>query len=219
MKLYNMNLSNFATKSRIVIYEKGANVEIAAVPGGDNQVARISQEINPLGKIPALDADGTIVAESETINEYFEDKFPNPPLLPKGPRRAPKCAASPGFTTSMSSHRARPVGHLNPKTRDDKMVTEKLTELQGGSTYSKRMLAPTGNFAAGPEFSLADCALAPTTFFLVNMLPASGLSRLWTGRPKFAAWWGKARGASLGQESSRRNGRGIKGVYGRRPLS
>ena len=32
MKLYNVNLSNFATKSRLVIYEKGINVEL--VPMG-----------------------------------------------------------------------------------------------------------------------------------------------------------------------------------------
>ena len=32
MKLYNMNLSNFATKCRIAIYDKGAQVEIVPVP-------------------------------------------------------------------------------------------------------------------------------------------------------------------------------------------
>jgi len=63
MKLYNMNLSNFASKSRIAIYDKGLNIEIAAIPG-NNLKSPEYLKINPLGKTPALDADGTIVAES-----------------------------------------------------------------------------------------------------------------------------------------------------------
>src|SRR5690348_12905724 len=59
MKLYGMNLSNFATKSRIVVYEKGANIEIAAPPGGMKSPEYL--KINQLGKIPTLDADGTII--------------------------------------------------------------------------------------------------------------------------------------------------------------
>jgi glutathione S-transferase len=192
MKLYNMNLSNFATKSRIVIYEKGANVEIAAVPGGDNKSPEYLK-INPLGKIPTLDADGTIIAESETINEYLEDKFPNPPLLPKGAEARAKVRS---FTRLHDLYVEPPLralfAHLNPKTRDDKVVTEKLTELQGRLDLLEGMLAPAGNYAAGPDFSLADCALAPTTFFLVNMLPGFGAKSALDGRPKFAAWWGKA---------------------------
>ncbi len=41
MKLYNLNLSNFATKSRLVIYEKGLNIEMAPIPGGGLKLARI----------------------------------------------------------------------------------------------------------------------------------------------------------------------------------
>ena len=32
MKLYNMNLSNFATKCRIAIYDKNVDFEIAPIP-------------------------------------------------------------------------------------------------------------------------------------------------------------------------------------------
>ena len=35
MRLYNMNLSNFASKCRLAIYEKNAPVEIVPIPGGD----------------------------------------------------------------------------------------------------------------------------------------------------------------------------------------
>ena len=35
MKLYNANLSNFASKCRLAIYEKNAPVELVPIPGDD----------------------------------------------------------------------------------------------------------------------------------------------------------------------------------------
>ena len=51
MKLYNLNLSNFATKCRIAIYEKGADVEIVAPPGG-NMKSPEYFENQPAGQNP-----------------------------------------------------------------------------------------------------------------------------------------------------------------------
>lgn len=190
MKLYNLNLSNFATKCRIAIYEKGANVEIVAIPGG-NMKSPEYLKINPLGKIPALDADGTIIPESEVINEYLEEKFPNPPLLPKS---AEARAHVRWFTRYHDLYLDPPIralfAHLNPKSRDEKVVNEKLSEIQQRLDQLESMLA-AGGFAAGSEFTLADCALVPTTFFYVNMLPGFGAKSPLEGRPKYTAWWNK----------------------------
>jgi glutathione S-transferase len=41
--------------------------------------------INPVGKVPALIEDGIVVHDSTIINEYLEDKYPKPPLLPRDP--------------------------------------------------------------------------------------------------------------------------------------
>ena len=40
---------------------------------------------NPYGKIPVIDDDGKILFESCIINEYLDDKYPSPPLMPKDP--------------------------------------------------------------------------------------------------------------------------------------
>jgi len=191
MKLYNMNLSNFATKSRIVVYEKGANIEMAAIPGSGMKSPEYLQ-INPLGKVPTLDADGIMIAESEVINEYLEDKFPNPPLMPATPEGKAKVRALTRFHDLYLDPPLRALfPQLNPKTRDDKVVTEKLGELQTRLDQLEMMLA-SGGFAAGAEFTLADCALAPTTFFITNLLPGFDAKPPLEGRPKLAAWWTKA---------------------------
>jgi len=188
MKLYNVNLSNFATKSRLVIYEKGLNIEMAPIPGAGLSSPEYAQ-INPLGKTPALDADGLLIPESEVINEYLEDKYPTPPLLPKSPEGRAKVRIVTRFHDLYLEPPLRALfGQLNPKSRDEKVVNERLTEFNQRLDQLESMLSPSG-FAAGGEFSLADCALAPTMFFATNMLPGFGAKPALEGRPKLEAWW------------------------------
>jgi len=187
MKLYNMNLSNFATKSRLVIYEKGLKVDMVEPPGGSHSAEYL--KINPLGKIPTLDADGLIIPESETINEYLEDKFPEKPLLPKSPEARAKVRT---FTRFHDLYLEPPLralfGHMNPKSRDEKVVNEKLTGVNKRLDELEKMLGESG-FAAGAEFTLADCSIAPTMFFVTNLLPMFGAKPPSEGRPKIASWW------------------------------
>ncbi|HEY1236190.1 MAG TPA: glutathione S-transferase family protein [Candidatus Binatia bacterium] len=42
-------------------------------------------ELNPYGKIPVLVEDGKVLFESCIINEYLDEKYPTPPLMPKDP--------------------------------------------------------------------------------------------------------------------------------------
>ncbi|HYB90130.1 MAG TPA: glutathione S-transferase family protein [Candidatus Binataceae bacterium] len=188
MKLYSMNLSNFATKSRIAIYDKGLKIEIVAPPGGDLHSTEYLK-VNPLGKIPALDADGLIIAESEVINEYLEDKFPTPALLPKSAEGRARVRL---FTRFHDLYLEPPLRALfpmmNPKTRDEKVVAEKLKDLSARLDQLEKMLADSG-FACGADFTLADCALAPTMFFIANLLPMFGAKPAVEGRPKLTAWW------------------------------
>ncbi|MHB8382615.1 MAG: glutathione S-transferase family protein [Candidatus Binataceae bacterium] len=188
MKLYNMNLSNFATKCRIAIYDKGAPVEIVPVPNNDSKSPEYLR-INPLGKVPAMDADDLMIAESEVINEYLEDKFPTPALLPKSPEGRARVRA---FTRFHDLYLEPPLralfGQMNPKTREDKVVNEKLSDINLRLDQLDKMLAESG-FACGSEFTLADCALAPTIFYTVNLLGMFGAKPPLEARPKVAAWW------------------------------
>jgi glutathione S-transferase len=188
MKLYNMNLSNFATKCRIAIYDKGVKVDVVPIPGNDSKSPEYLK-LNPLGKVPTLDADGVVIGESETINEYLEDKFPTPALLPKSPEGRARVRS---FTRFHDLYLEPPLRALfpqmNPKTRDEKVVNDKLTELNTRLDQLEKLLADSG-FATGGDFTLADCALAPTTFFAVNMLGMFGAKPPLEGRPKLAAWW------------------------------
>lgn len=187
MKLYNMNLSNFATKCRLVIYEKGLNIEMAPIPGGDLHSAEYAK-INPLGKTPALDVDGLLIPESEVINEYLEDKYPTPPLLPKSPEDRAKVRILTRFHDLYLEPPLRALfNQMDPKTRDEKVIGEKVADFKNRLDQLEKMLAGSG-FACGANFTLADCALVPTMFFVTNLMPVFGVYPL-DGHPKLAAWW------------------------------
>ncbi len=190
MKLYSADLSNFAAKCRLAIYEKQIPVEIVPIPGGDLKSPEYLK-VYPMGKTPALEADGQIIGESEIINEYLEEKFPDKPLLPKNPEQR---ARSRGFGRFHDLYLEPPLRALFPqvsaKEKDQKFISEKLTEISTRLDQLEAMLS-SGPYALGSEFTFADCSLVPTFFFLNLMPPMLGGKPFSEGRPKITAWWAK----------------------------
>jgi len=190
MKLYNLNLSNFASKCRLAIYEKGAPVEITPIPGGDLKSPEYIK-VYPMGKTPCLQVDGQIIGESEVINEYLEEKFPAKPLLPKDSEGR---ARSRTISRFHDLYLEPPLRALFPqasaKEKDQKLIAEKLADIALRLDQLEQMLS-SGPYALGNSFTLADCALVPTCFFMNIMLPMLGAPAFTNGRPKLAAWWTK----------------------------
>jgi len=80
------------------------------------------------------------------------------------------------------------IAQANPAARDPKVVGERLAELTARLDQLENLLADEG-FAAGPSFTFADCALAPTTFIANNVLPFFGSKPAVEGRPRLSRWW------------------------------
>ena len=83
IKLYDFPMSPRARKTRIVLAEKGLQYEkvnIDITKGEQKKPEYLA--INPYGKVPALQDNGTTVYESSIVMEYLNDKYPNPPLMP-----------------------------------------------------------------------------------------------------------------------------------------
>jgi glutathione S-transferase len=186
MKLYTLPLSNFGNKSVIVAYEKGLKLEVVPPPGDIKSPEYLA--INPLGKIPALQVNGMVISESEVINEYLEDKFPSPPLLPKEPE-ARACVR--GFTRHHDLYLDPPMRALffqmDPKTRNAEVVKQSLAELDKQLDYLESRIGSP--WAAGQSFTLADCALAPSIWYVGKIAPAFGAGDPFLKRPKLKAWF------------------------------
>jgi glutathione S-transferase len=83
IKLYTFPPSTNSRKVRIALIEKGLEFERINVDlSKREQKTPEFLKIHPFGQIPALDDEGFIVYDSTIINEYLEDEYPYPPLMP-----------------------------------------------------------------------------------------------------------------------------------------
>ena len=84
IKLYTYPASSNSRKVRVVLLEKGLEFERITIDlSKREQKSPEYLKIHPFGTVPALDDEGFVVYDSTMINEYLEDEYPYPPLMPK----------------------------------------------------------------------------------------------------------------------------------------
>jgi glutathione S-transferase len=84
IKLYTFPPSTNSRKVRIALLEKGLEFERVNVDLSKREQKNPEYlKIHPYGQVPALDDEGFVVYDSTVINEYLEDEYPYPPLMPK----------------------------------------------------------------------------------------------------------------------------------------
>jgi glutathione S-transferase len=189
LRLYSFELSPYAARCRLAIYRKGLDVEIAEPPEGGT-AGEAYRAINPIGKVPALVLDdGTVIPESAVIVEYLEDRFPAPALLP----RAPEARARARLIARMAEIYLLPALHplfdqFFAEQRDPARVEVGVTGSRKALDQLERFTAADG-WAAGPDFSLADCALVPVMFAVTGVLGAFGQQEPLGGQPRLDGYW------------------------------
>lgn len=75
----------FAQRTHMALIEKGlefkrTEIDLAAKPDWFN-------DVSPYGKVPVLRHGDAVLYESSIINEYLEEAFPTPPLMPTSQER------------------------------------------------------------------------------------------------------------------------------------
>ncbi len=80
-KLYHVPLSPFCRKVRLCLAEKRIEVELIEERYWEQQPDFLRR--NPAGKVPILRFEDRVMSESTPICEYIEERFPEPPLMPK----------------------------------------------------------------------------------------------------------------------------------------
>lgn len=84
IKLYYHVDCPYSQKVRIVLAEKDLEHELVHVDlaRGEQKTAEF-RKLNPLGKVPVLIDEDVVVYDSTIINEYLDEEYPNPPLMPE----------------------------------------------------------------------------------------------------------------------------------------
>ena len=84
LTLYDAARCPFCARVRIVLAEKQVPYEAVAIDL-DDRPAWIMAKNPPAGRVPVLEEDGWVLPESAVIDEYLDERYPEPPLLPVDP--------------------------------------------------------------------------------------------------------------------------------------
>ncbi|MEM6637734.1 MAG: glutathione S-transferase family protein [Pseudomonadota bacterium] len=165
VRLYHVPLSPYCRKVRLSLAEKKIEVDLV-----EERYWEATPEFlrrNPAAKVPVLRIDTHTMAESAAICEYLEERFPDPPLMPKG--------------TAERYEVRRLVGWFDDKFHHEvtsKLLYERVNKKVSGQGYPEAANVKAGarairyhidymgtlldarRWLAGPNLTLADFAAA-----------------------------------------------------------
>ncbi|GAA0516824.1 MAG: glutathione S-transferase [Bordetella sp. SCN 67-23] len=157
MVLYSGTTCPFSQRCRFVLFEKGMDFEIR-----DVDLYNKPEDIavmNPYGQVPILVERDLVLYESNIINEYIDERFPHPQLMPADPvMRARARLFLFNFEKELFVH----VGTL--EARESRADEKALEQARQQIRDRLSQLAPIflkNKFMLGEEFSMLDVAIAP----------------------------------------------------------
>jgi glutathione S-transferase len=173
MELFYHPLSSYSWKALIALYERDIpfTCKMLEEPG----VAAQWMDLWPIARFPVLRDGDRIVAEASIIVEYLDRKGTGPFMpIPADPDEALEARLMDrlfdnyvmGPLQTAVSEKIRPP-HAN---RDPWGVDQARAMLAKAYDLIEARIAERA-WAAGPAFSLADCAAAPSLFYADHILP------------------------------------------------
>ncbi len=152
MNLYSGTTCPFSHRCRIVLYEKGMDFQVIDVDlfAKQEDIA----VINPYGRVPVLVERDLILYEPNIINEYIDERFPHPQLMPPDPiMRARARQLLITMEREVFSHIEALEKNLKTADKARQTIRERLTEMASIFVKQKHMLCE--------DFSMLDVAIAP----------------------------------------------------------
>ena len=148
----------FAQRTRMALMEKGIDFTLTEIDLDDKP--DWFWEISPYGKVPVIRHNGTVVFESAVINEYLEEVFPDPPLLP----RDPAARAQARIWIDFANVRFTPQVYklmLAQEPERQAVHAEKLTEALLMMEHEGLGKLSDGPYWLGEQVSLVDLSFLP----------------------------------------------------------
>ena len=165
MALYSSDRDIHCHRVRFVLAEKGINVDIIDITSDESAAADLA-ELNPYNETPTLVDRDLLLHNAGVINDYLDERYPHPPLMPVDP---------------VSRARLRLVHHRvlrdwYPLAAELENTTRKKADTARQqlkeSIVAANDLFKHSDFMLGDELSLVDCTLGP----LFWRLPVYGIN-------------------------------------------
>ena len=188
--LYDAVPSSNSDRVKIALHEKGLPYErVTLVLANKDQKRPEFLKLNPYGKVPVINDGGQVLFESCIINEYLDEKYPDPPLMPKDPylRGRGRVLVDYALNYIHEPYWALRGEMLKPEAARNSAVLEDTRQsLRALLQYLEDALGDKPYFLGG--LSLCDIAILPRFLRMetYGVLPARGLPRInaWLQRLK-----------------------------------
>ena len=187
IKLYDFLPCPFGQKVRIALAEKGLTYDLVQVDitKGENRHPEFFR-LNPFGRVPVLVDEDTTVYDSTIINEYREDEYPEPPILPlvgssalRARARRLEDFADTSFTPQVGQLMAE-LGKPDAERNAERL--QRLNQaVERVLDYLNQELA--GQQFLATDFSVAEIGFIPRLLVLPNLGIEAG-----TNRPNVDGW-------------------------------
>lgn len=172
--------STFSSKTKVVLEEKSLPYRVERVKIGD--IWKKTPEVlekNPLGKVPWIDDGDTRVYDSTVINEYLEERYPEPRLLPADPLERARVRALENYGDEIVLSGPVPRIWMPWWSKEEQRNLEDMA--QARETLKSRALPflektlAGRDYLAGDHFSLADAPYMAVAMVLqVDGMPLDG---------------------------------------------
>ena len=155
MTLYSGITCPFSHRCRFVLFEKGMDFEIKDIDTFNKP--EVLAVINPYNQVPVLVERDLILYESNIINEYLDERFPHPQLMPADPVMRGR--------GRLVLFRLEKELFVHVATLENQAATAKeQAKAREAIAQGLTMIAPAyakNKYVLGDDFSMIDVALAP----------------------------------------------------------
>lgn len=179
IKLISFKLCPFVQRSVITLKEKNAPFEIEYIDLRNKP--DWFKEISPLGKVPVLQTEGSILFESAVINEYI-DETTGERLLPTKPLERAQHRMWIEFGSMLISD----IWRAQSTHKQDEYDTA-LISLKDKCARLETII--NGPLFFGTAFSLVDAAIAPALQRIAWSAQIDPNFDVFANNPKIAQWW------------------------------
>ncbi len=153
MTLYSGTTDPFSQRCRIVLFEKGMDFQVI-----DVDVYNKPEDLavmNPYNKVPVLVERDLILYDANIINEYIDERFPHPQMMPADPAMRARARL---FLQSFENDL---YCHISTIEQGAQKVADKARKVVGDNLMQLAPIFAKHKFMLGDEYSILDVAIAP----------------------------------------------------------
>ena len=155
MALYSSETSLDCHRVRFVLAEKGINVDIVNVSTDESAAADLA-ELNPYNETPTLVDRDLVLYDAGVINDYLDERYPHPPLMPVDPVSRAQLRLVHHRVQKDWYALARAIENASTKAAADKAAKQ----LKEGIIAANELFKMS-DYVLSDELSLVDCTLGP----------------------------------------------------------